>query len=351
MVATRTPAKTVKSANLPVKTPSRGRSSARSRDQAPAKSPSPKSGRRKPKGEGGPGVADSVEPGDVLEDLARRINTKHDQVVSGVQNTYKLAIELGGLLVNVKEQLPHGEFQRWIEDHCAFGYRSAADYMRLYEHREDYGRIDPANVQPAALLTSKGELKRLAKPRDKPAQQDVVEKPDRCSSPTSIGTGRVVQPPAAAPTRSNRTAADPEPEEHDVPEDETPLVSGPAAEPAVIPPTLLRWPGVADADEMADLDAVRESFQKALALVRATFRNVPDDPCRARRFWQAIANYRFHLCDLLVCATPQAMVACQECHGAGERSGELCPQCCGTGVVIDKEVEEAERIGSRADET
>ena len=351
MVATRTPAKTKKSENLSAKTPSRGRGSAKSRDQAPATSPSPKSGRRKPKGEGTPSAPHGVEPGDVLEDLAQRINTKHDQVVSGVQNTYKLAIELGGLLANVKEQLPHGEFQRWIEDHCAFGYRSAADYMRLYEHREDYGRIDPANVQPAALLTAKGELKRLAKPRDKPAQQDVVEKPDRCSSPTSIVTGRVVQPPAAAPTRSSRTAADPEPEEHDVPEDETPLVTDPAAEPAAIPPTPLRWPGVTDADEMADLDAVRESFQKALDLVRATFRNVSDDCSRASRFWQAFEQCRFHLCDVLLCASPQALIACEECHGAGERSGELCPQCCGTSVVIDKEVEEAERIGSRADET
>lgn len=185
MVAIRTPAETVKADSLPEKTPSRGRGSATSRERAPGRHPSPKSGRRNQNDEGAPSVADGVEPVDVLEDLARVINAKHDQFATGLRNTLTLAIELGGLLVNVKDQLPHGDVQCWLEDHRAFCYESAAIYMRVHERREAVGQIDPAKMQPAADLTLKGALNLLAKPRPRAAKDDVAEKPDQQSAPAS----------------------------------------------------------------------------------------------------------------------------------------------------------------------
>ena len=40
--------------------------------------------------------------------------------------------EIGGLLVDVKNLLPHGRFERWIDENFKFSRRTALNYCRVY---------------------------------------------------------------------------------------------------------------------------------------------------------------------------------------------------------------------------
>jgi Protein of unknown function (DUF3102) len=159
MVATCRSAKTGKSDDREP-SPSRRRASDKSRVQAPVGRPSHEAAQP----ERILISTAAVVPCDRLEDLAAEIKAKRDQLVGGLRRSLALAIELGGLLLQVKKQLPHGRFQRWIQDNCDFSYESAAAYARLHEHRERLGQID-SKMQSIADLTVSEALHVLAKPR------------------------------------------------------------------------------------------------------------------------------------------------------------------------------------------
>jgi DUF3102 family protein len=45
--------------------------------------------------------------------------------------------EIGERLSRVKEQLPHGRWERWVDDHLKFTIRTAQRCLRAYKHRQE----------------------------------------------------------------------------------------------------------------------------------------------------------------------------------------------------------------------
>jgi Protein of unknown function (DUF3102) len=339
MVVTCRSAKTEKSDDRKP-SPPRRRASDKSRVQAPAGRASQEAAQP----ERIPIANAAVVPRDVLEDLAVQIKAKQDQHVGGLRRSLTLAIELGGLLLQVKKQLPHGSFQRWIQDNCDFSYESAAAYTRLHERGERLGQIN-SKMQSIADLTVSEALHVLAKPRAKADAGKVNNKPDRRSAPACSAAEKVAQASIVDSSARGALAADPKSKEHER-EGETSFVSSHPSARNPSPANSPRWPGVTSADEQSELDAMQESFKKALVLIRATFRNGLDDLGRANRLWLAFDDLRFHLFELLLQATPQALLECEVCRGSGDRLGLLCPQCFGTGVAIDQGAKEGDRVTS-----
>ena len=68
----------------------------------------------------------------LLKSLAGRINDTHAAAAgasfrAGVQH----AMEAGGLLIEAKEKVGHGEWLPWLRANCEFSERTAQAYMRV----------------------------------------------------------------------------------------------------------------------------------------------------------------------------------------------------------------------------
>lgn len=74
-----------------------------------------------------------------LPDLATQINLEHEACLGAAREAITRAIEVGRLLCEAKEQIPHGGWASWVEANCSFGDRQASKYMRAYHHRDQIG--------------------------------------------------------------------------------------------------------------------------------------------------------------------------------------------------------------------
>lgn len=102
----------------------------------------------------------NVEPS-ALQDLASRINQEHAAATAAAQTAIGHALNAGRLLLQVKAQLPHGEFLPWLRSNCTVKQRQARAYMRV---TRNWRRIESKSA-PGADLTVKGALRLLSKNR------------------------------------------------------------------------------------------------------------------------------------------------------------------------------------------
>jgi hypothetical protein len=78
-------------------------------------------------------------------------------------------MELGDLLLEVKQLVGHGRFTPWVANNCAFSLRSAQDYMRAANLR---GVIQDETRRPASLVAL---LEAFATPKATRKTADAVE--------------------------------------------------------------------------------------------------------------------------------------------------------------------------------
>src|SRR5471030_2767354 len=90
-------------------------------------------------------------------------------------NIYSIGLYLSG----VKEQLPHGEFGKWIEVNLGFTERTARNYMKVYKFKEDFmtcENIDEADKKERIIgQFNKGQLIELSKLNKKDACEFINE--------------------------------------------------------------------------------------------------------------------------------------------------------------------------------
>lgn len=95
------------------------------------------------------------------------------------KNIEKDIFFLGSYLNEVKEQLPHGEFGKWIEDNVGFSERTARNYMKVYKFREDFmtceGIEESEKKEKIINEFNKGQLMELSKLSKKDAYKFINE--------------------------------------------------------------------------------------------------------------------------------------------------------------------------------
>ena len=92
-----------------------------------------------------------------LNTIATEINGEHAACFEAARATLAHAIRAGELLQQAKELLKHGEWAPWLAENCEFSARTARNYMRLAEHKNEL-----AKRQDNAILTVSGALALLA---------------------------------------------------------------------------------------------------------------------------------------------------------------------------------------------
>src|SRR5271163_3492730 len=102
-----------------------------------------------------------------LVDLAARIKTEHTAVSSALKESLRHAIAAGELLLEAKDQVPHGQWLPWLQKHCSIFERTAQLYMRVAKNRaeiENQIRNDVADLtlnEATALLALSSDVRKL----------------------------------------------------------------------------------------------------------------------------------------------------------------------------------------------
>jgi Protein of unknown function (DUF3102) len=68
---------------------------------------------------------------DLMVSKANEINQLHQQAFTKAKEAIGSARKVGELLLEVKDSLKHGQFHKWIEEHCAFSLRQSQRYMNV----------------------------------------------------------------------------------------------------------------------------------------------------------------------------------------------------------------------------
>ncbi len=96
-----------------------------------------------------------------LLSLADQINHAHIQAVSHATKAIDYAAKAGGLLIEAKSQVKHGEWSDWLAANCEVSERQAQRYMRVTKALED-----PAKASRVSDLSLRGAMEALNKPRE-----------------------------------------------------------------------------------------------------------------------------------------------------------------------------------------
>lgn len=73
---------------------------------------------------------------EIAQSKIARLHALHAEILGGMKKTIAQAIEAGGILVEIKEELPHGSFIPWIKENTGIDIRTAQNYMRAFKNRD-----------------------------------------------------------------------------------------------------------------------------------------------------------------------------------------------------------------------
>ena len=86
------------------------------------------------------------------------IRRLHEEIGASLRLTLDKAIRVGELLSKQKAGLAHGEWLPWVKANCPFAGRTAREYMRFYQRREELKSASLADLSSARkLLTTPPE--------------------------------------------------------------------------------------------------------------------------------------------------------------------------------------------------
>jgi hypothetical protein len=97
-----------------------------------------------------------------LDTLAEQINEEHRAFKAALTTALERGIHAGELLAAAKERCPHGTWLPWLEENFEGAARTAQEYMRLYNHRDELR----AKYAESAHLSMSGALKEIASSRE-----------------------------------------------------------------------------------------------------------------------------------------------------------------------------------------
>jgi DUF3102 family protein len=112
-----------------------------------------------------------------LADLAARIRAEHEAALLSMKRGLEHTITAGGLLLEAKAQLAHGQWLPWLREVCpSLPERTASHYMRLARHADEL-RTESANIadltvrEAIALIANPTVAEAISEPESGPAGQ------------------------------------------------------------------------------------------------------------------------------------------------------------------------------------
>jgi hypothetical protein len=106
------------------------------------------------------------------------INRIHDEIIENSVALLQRAMECGTILLSVKNEMDHGEWEKWLAANCPqIEDRTARAYMRLAKNSEQLEKLAAENGSSVADLSIRGALRLLTKAKTE--EQKAKAKSDR----------------------------------------------------------------------------------------------------------------------------------------------------------------------------
>lgn len=115
-------------------------------------------------------------------DVADEINSLHQQAVENLSSAAEIAAEIGSRLDQIKQQLPHGQFQAWVADKCVFSYATANAYMKV--SKVEHAQLSPNSSIRQALAAIASD------PDKKPVEREEHISIDEDGNAKTVKRGR-----------------------------------------------------------------------------------------------------------------------------------------------------------------
>jgi hypothetical protein len=102
------------------------------------------------------------------ESAAAEVNRLHGEICDTARTTVEKAIRIGQLLAEQKGHLKHGEWLPWLDANVTFTDRTARNYLRVFENREQLKLENVSDLAGAyaAMLPQKAAESLQAAPPD-----------------------------------------------------------------------------------------------------------------------------------------------------------------------------------------
>ena len=114
---------------------------------------------------------------EIVRDLTSEIIKKHLEFELSLRTTISVAIDVGEILQEQKEELGHGDFTTWMEENLPFSVRTAQNYMRLFSEKDKLLALMPKDLTEAYLMIAppkKVEEEPLRTMEADPTDNDIV---------------------------------------------------------------------------------------------------------------------------------------------------------------------------------
>jgi len=95
-----------------------------------------------------------LEKKDPQPKLAAAIVAELERAKAGAESAVAAAIRVGDLLLEAKEQVPHGHFQNWLTTHCHLSVRHAQRYLSLAKKAKTIEPGDNALAGAASMASA-----------------------------------------------------------------------------------------------------------------------------------------------------------------------------------------------------
>jgi hypothetical protein len=133
------------------------------------------------------------------------ITQLHNEVTQALRTSLAKAIRIGELLTEQKASLPHGAWGAWIDEHLPFSRRTATNYMRLFDHRDELKSEKFSDLSSAyRMIRSATTDDHDADPLDEDAEFVVDLETEYRSKPTQAKRKRKELTPLAKSIERNK---------------------------------------------------------------------------------------------------------------------------------------------------
>jgi len=85
---------------------------------------------------------------------AIKANTAHNFITHRGFEMIKAMVMVGEILFHKKNLLGHGKWIPWVEDNLEFSYKTATNYIRLFENRDEIFARKPISLQDTLAILS-----------------------------------------------------------------------------------------------------------------------------------------------------------------------------------------------------
>jgi hypothetical protein len=84
---------------------------------------------------------------ELMKSKVEEIKKLHNGVLESIKLSIDGAIRIGELLTECKKEVGHGNWMQWVKDNCGFSQKTANNYFKAYQRKDDPKFVTVTNLR------------------------------------------------------------------------------------------------------------------------------------------------------------------------------------------------------------